>query len=340
MEKITPIWEEYIKINMLGNSAYGTVYKAKSKKKKIVSIKEYVKYQKEAYEIYNNEIKYLNELKSNNIINYIKTLNTEEYFYIIRDYYYGTLEEFVKVHNKQVSLKEIQMILKDLSNAFKLLNEKNLVHRDIKPSNILLSLNGKNGYKAILSGIHLIKIYNEKDISSLRAIRYICPPEGLKGESINMKYDLWSVGILIYFMIKGKYPFNGSTDVLVLTQIEKGVNLDISSDNDLNDLLKKTLQKNVNQRISWNEFFNHPFLNKEILDIYTETEDMKKNKTDFIEKKKDFTNKIKNYRSEIKNYSTMIQKYQPEYLQTFDDKIRDKLLETSKIFEYFYTTLN
>ena len=340
MEKITPIWEEYIKINMLGNSAYGTVYKAKSKEKKIVSIKEYVKYQKEAYEIYNNEIKYVNELKSNNIINYIKTLNTEEYFYIIRDYYYGTLEEFVKVHNQQVSLKEIQMILKDLSNAFKLLNEKNLVHRDIKPSNILLSLNGKNGYKAILSGIHLIKIYNEKDISSLRAIRYICPPEGLKGESIDMKYDLWSVGILIYFMIKGKYPFNGSTDVLVLTQIEKGVNLDISSDNDLNDLLKKTLQKNVNQRISWNEFFNHPFLNKQILDIYTETEDMKKNKTDFIEKKKDFTNKIKNYRSEIKNYSTMIQKYQPEYLQTFDDKIRDKLLDTSKIFEYFYTTLN
>ena len=79
---------------------------------------------------------------------------------------------------------------------------------------------------------------------------------------MDMKYDVWSVGILIYFMILRKYPFEGKRDMVILNQIEKGVNMDISDDADLNDLLKKTLQIDVSKRISWNDFFNHPFLKK------------------------------------------------------------------------------
>ena len=217
MEVNHPVWKDYIKLNMVGSSAFGTVYKAKSKQDdKIVIVKEYSKILKDANEIYQNEINNLEILKSDNTINCIKNCQTDENYYIIRDYYWGTLEEFVKVHPKGVPPKEIQKILLDLSNAFKKLNEKQYIHRDIKPSNILLSLNVKNGYKAILSGIHLAKSSSEEDISSLRGMRYICPPEGLKGEIINMKYDLWSVGILIYFMIKGKYPFDGKRDIVVL----------------------------------------------------------------------------------------------------------------------------
>ena len=39
-----------------------------------------------------------------------------------------------------------------------------------------------------------------------------------------MKYDIWSVGILIYYMIEGKYPFQGSADIVILNNIEKGIN--------------------------------------------------------------------------------------------------------------------
>ena len=264
MEVNHPVWKDYIKLNMVGSSAFGTVYKAKSKQDdKIVAVKEYSKFQKEVNEIHQNEIDNLEILKSDYTINSIKNCQSDENYYIIRDYYWGTLEEFVKVHPKGVPPKEIQKILLDLSNAFKKLNEKKYIHRDIKPSNILLSLNVKNGYKAILSGIHLAKKSSEEYISSLRGMRYICPPEGLKGDTLNMKYDLWNVGILIYFMIKGKYPFDGKRDIVVLNQIEKGVNLDISDDIDLKDLLKKTLVENVDQRISWDSFFQHPFLKKQ-----------------------------------------------------------------------------
>ena len=338
MENYNSIWNDYTQLNMLGSSEYGTVYKAKSKKdNKIVSIKEYFMYQKDAEEIYNNEIKYLEELKSKNIINYINTIKINQNYYIIRNYYYGTLEDFIKVHTKKLSLKEIQTILLDLCNAFKLLNEKNLIHRDIKPSNILLSLNGKNGYKSILSGIYLIKKYTEINNFSLRGIRNICPPEGLKRESINMKYDIWSVGILIYYMIEGKYPFEGSTDMVILKKIEKGINLNISSDYDLNDLIKKCLEKNINLRISWKDFFNHPFFTKNIEENNGNgNEDTNKIRNVLNEKKKEYQGVIKKYVNEIKNYSTMIKKYQPDYLNKFDSNIKDKLIEIAKLFDELY----
>ena len=346
MEVNHPVWKDYIKLNMVGSSAFGTVYKAKSKQDdKIVAVKEYSKFQKDGNEIHENEIANLEILKSNYTINCIKNCQSDENYYIIRDYYWGTLEEFVKVHPKGVPPKEIQKILLDLSNAFKKLNEKKYIHRDIKPSNILLSLNVKNGYKAILSGIHLAKKFTQIDYYSLRGMRYICPPEGLKGENMNMKYDLWSVGILIYFMIKGKYPFDGKRDIVIIPQIEKGVNLDISDDKDLNDLLKKTLEKNVDQRISWDSFFQHPFLkkqfpgnnnnenNSEILDLKIKWKNFT---NDFNTKKKEILNDLLQYKRIIDNlnmddiyneYNENIFKILRDIIKYYDEIINKQIFD-------------
>jgi serine/threonine protein kinase len=327
MEEQYGIWNDYIKLNMLGSSSYATVYKAKSKKdNKIVATKEYSKFQNNSYKVYLNEIKNMNLLKSPNIINYIDKCETEDNWYIIRNYYCMTLEEFTKIHPKGIPPKQIQKILKDLSNAFKIFNQKEFIHKDIKPSNILLTLNGKNGYKAILSGINLASHYNEEDIYSIREMRYICPPEGLKGESLNMKYDLWSVGILIYFMIMRKYPFDGKRDMYILNQIEKGVNLNISDDTDLNDLLKETLQKDVNQRISWKKFFNHPFLKKEFSEKTTInelklTKDEKDKLLSYFEKSK------MNLLNIVNDYSSIIFKCEKDIANIFDKNIKNELKE-------------
>ena len=327
MEEQYGIWKDYIKLNLLGTSSYGTVYKAKSKKdNKIVAIKEYSKYQKDSCNFYLNEIKNMNLLKSPNIINYIDKCETDDNWYIIRNYYCMTLEEFTKIHPKGIPPKQIQKILKDLSNAFKIFNQKEFIHKDIKPSNILLTLNGKNGYKAILSGIYLAYHYNEEDIYSIREMRYICPPEGLKGESLNMKYDLWSVGILIYFMIMRKYPFDGRKDMYILNQIEKGVNLNISDDTDLNDLLKETLQKDVNQRISWKKFFNHPFLKNEFSEKTTInelklTKDEKDKLLSYFEKSK------MNLLNTVNDYSSIIFKCEKDIANIFDKNIKNELKE-------------
>ena len=260
----TSIWNEYDKITTLGTSLFGTVYKGRRKKdNKIVSIKEYNRYQEGAIETYEKDVKYMEELKSDYTIKKIDVKQTNDYSYIIREYCYGSLEEFIKSHDDGMKPFEIQKILNQLIEPFKKLNEKKLIHKDIKPSNILFSFKGLNDFKAKLSGIYFCSKLGEED-NGMKGMRYITPPEGLKGETITMKYDIWSVGILIYFMIKGKYPFEGRRDLIVLNAIENGIDLkNLSGDKDLDELIEKCLQKDVEKRISWEDFFKDKFLTKE-----------------------------------------------------------------------------
>ena len=319
MEENEPVWKEYTKMNFLGNSGNGKAYKAKSKtENKTVVIKEYSKHQKNSIALYNNEINYMEKLKSENTIKYIKLEESNDYYYIIREFHYGTLDEFTKIHPNGVSIKEIQKILLDLSIPFKILNQNHLIHRDIKPSNILFSYDEKNHSKSILSGVYLTEKMGEKNKDiEVKPVKFISPPEILKGKQYDMKSDIWSVGILIYFLIKGNYPFNGKRDMVILREIDKGIDLNITDDNDLNDLLKKTLEKDVQKRISWNEFFNHPFLKKKFLEKKSNQDDEK------IKKGKEEILKILNEINEIKrtNISTI-----RDYRNLIDQFGKDKIL--------------
>ena len=289
------IWNEYSRITMLGTSSYGTVYKAKRKKdNKLVIIKEYLRFQEGATQVYEKDLEYMELLKSEHTVKLIETKQANDNLYIIREYCYGTLEEFIKSHSTDVPIYEIQKILKQLVEPFKKFNENKLIHKNIKPTNILISFKGLKDFIVKLSGIYLcVKEGSEEAKDPIRGNRLLTPPEGLKGDEINMKYDLWSLGTLIYYMIKEKYPFDGERDKVVFDKIEAGIDLNITEDNDLNDLLKKCLQKEVNERISWEQFFNHPFLTKKI-------EQKKKKKKEVKELNTEEKSKIKEIKA-IKN---------------------------------------
>ena len=65
-----------------------------------------------------------------------------------------------------------------------------------------------------------------------------------------MKSNISSVGIIIYYLIKGNYSFNDKRNMIILKLIQKGIDLNISDEKDLNDI--KTLEKDVEKRITWN----------------------------------------------------------------------------------------
>ncbi len=319
MENEEPIWKEYTKLNFIGNSGNGKAYKAKSKNdNKTVVIKEYSKHQVNSQALYENELKYMEILKSENTIKYIKLEKSADYLYIIREFHYATLDEFCKVYSNGVPVKDIQKILLDLSIPFKILNEQHLIHRDIKPSNILISYDSKKNLKAILSGIYLTKKYGEpvNENINVNPTRIICAPEVLTGDEIDkdleMKSDIWSVGVLIYFLIKGSYPFNGKRDIVILREIDNGIDLNISDDKDLNDLLKKTLEKDINKRISWNEFFKHEFLKKKFNETKkgkNNSEKFKKEKEEILKIKNEINNIKKTNINTIRDYSIIIKKF-------------------------------
>ena len=190
----------------------------------------------------------------------ISLIEAKDSYYIITEYYcYMTLEEYIKKKNP-LSIIEIKEFLLELNKGLKKMNDNNIIHRDLKPSNILLSLNKKRIDKISfkISDFGLSKL-NEGTMSS-KGTPLTMSPEMLKREInlISSKSDIWSLGIIIYYLLFKEYPYNGS-EYNIIKQIEENKKLKNIEDKELNDLFTKMINPNVNKRISWEEYFNHSF---------------------------------------------------------------------------------
>tara|TARA_E500000178_G_C16654469_1_gene587843 strand:- start:29 stop:682 length:654 start_codon:yes stop_codon:yes gene_type:complete len=88
-------------------------------------------------------------------------------------------------------------------------------------------------------------------------------PEIMKNKNYTIKSDLWSVGIILYEMLTGSPPYKVKTIYNLLKSIDQNkIDLpkNISISEECNDLLFKLLVKNPEDRIEWDDFFNHPWL--------------------------------------------------------------------------------
>ena len=146
------------------------------------------------------------------------------------------------------------------------MHENHIVHRDIKINNILVKYldDKKTKFKVLLSdyGISNQLSSMSQNYSTHAGTPIIMAPEILEGEDCyNDKCDIWSLGITIYYLHFKDLPFKGKCESIILKQIKKlGITvLDKVNDNNLKDLLSKLLVINPDERISWEDYFNHPF---------------------------------------------------------------------------------
>ena len=259
MEKIKNIWEEYKKVSLIDESTFSKVYKAKNKiTNQYVAIKEIEK-SKINIQNFAIEIENWKKLKSENIVEIIDIFETKEYFYLIMELCYISLDDYLKMRKSPLSIEESKELLLELNKCFKEMKENKIVHKNLKLSNILLSLNkfniNKISFKISDFGLSNLKM---KNISSNTISQEI-----LKGEEnlITDKSDILSLGIIIYYMLFKEYPFN---DYQIINEIESKKELKSINNKELDDLIKKMLIKNINERISWEEYFEHPFFNSNL----------------------------------------------------------------------------
>ena len=266
------IWEKYKQIYKIGYGAYSKVYKDQN-----IETREYFamkEIEKEKFEGLENKL--LNEveiMKKINIENSVlinEVINNKEYLYIIMDLCEYDLENYIKRRKKPISINEIKEVLNQLNNVFKIMNEKKIIHRDLKPSNILISLDRLDKCLIKLSDYGSSKFNNfiNNITNTINCIPITMAPEILKGENYSFKSDIWSLGIIIYFMLNKEYPYNGQNELLLFNDINSGKRLKLSNNDKLNDLINKMLKININERISWDEYFNHPFFNQDNIQLF------------------------------------------------------------------------
>ena len=131
------------------------------------------------------------------------------------------------------------------------LQKKNIAHRDIKPSNIMID---NNGYLKMID-FGTAKILSSTDYTStiIGTPHYIAP-EILQGRGYSLSCDFWSLGICMYEIFYGKYPFgNYANEVIEIYKDVLKNNFSFPIENtrvsSVNIFIKCLLNKKVNERI-------------------------------------------------------------------------------------------
>jgi serine/threonine-protein kinase len=133
--------------------------------------------------------------------------------YIVMKYVHGeSLAERMR-RERTLPASEVQRILRDLALALDSAHRDGVVHRDLKAENILLE-RGSN--RALLTdfGVALQRSLDPVRTDASRAFgtpHYMSPEQAAGELDIDNRSDLYSVGVLGYYMLTGALPFDGQT---------------------------------------------------------------------------------------------------------------------------------
>ena len=244
------IWNRYEKKEIIGYGVYGNIYKAFNKETNdYVAIREI--YKTKAQKAYLKDIEILKKANNENCVLLKETFDSKDYFYIVMDLCVCNLDTWINMRNKSLSINEIKHVLIQINNSLKSMKKQNINHNNLKLENILISYDKIDEILIKLSDFGLKKETTHSKIKE--KISLTIPPELITGENDLLKCDLWSLGILIYYMYFKKYPYNGKNQIMLYNDITSNKQLESIKNDELNDLMNKLLKVNVNERISWDE---------------------------------------------------------------------------------------
>ena len=141
-----------------------------------------------------------------NVIKCYDIFETRKFLFIIYEYLpFGNLSDFLFSTTILLTSKEIKAILIDVLNGLSFLNKFYIIHRDIKPENILI--NKQSTYVLTDFGFGKVVPYGEKTDEGFGTPCY-ASPEIISRKSYDKATDIWSIGVLAYYLIYGQLPFD------------------------------------------------------------------------------------------------------------------------------------
>ncbi|EAR96377.2 dual-specificity kinase domain protein (macronuclear) [Tetrahymena thermophila SB210] len=254
--------------NVLGKGAFGKVYRGfcvedenKLVAAKAIPIKS-ISDSGKMLELIKREIAILQKVSSPFIVSLYDVARTSNNLYMFLEYCHdGDLKEYLKKkEGKRLSEPEALIFFRHIVEGFKELQKHKIIHRDIKPANIMLS----NGI-AKISDFGFSRVVEKDDpalLSRLGSPLYMTP-QILDGVPFNFKCDVWSVGVVFFEMLYGTTPWIGDSQVKLLQNI-KSIPLKFPENpirsKEVKDLLRGMLKVKEEERMSWEEIFNHPLI--------------------------------------------------------------------------------
>ena len=206
------------------------------------------------------EAKAASSLNHPHIITIHEVGSTNSTYFIATEFIDGvSLRE--AINRDQLEIGRIIEIATQVALALTAAHEANIIHRDIKPENIMMR---DDGFVKVLDfGLakllqqDIVKpeaptLVNTADGVVLGTLSYMSP-EQARGQEVDARTDVWSLGVVLYEMVSGRRPFEGTTqsDVLASLLDREPTPLARYSPSvpaDLERIIRKTLAKDPNER--------------------------------------------------------------------------------------------
>lgn len=249
----TVLGDRYELLEEIGKGGMAYVYKARCVLlNRIVAVKilrDDLESGDEFLKRFNVEAQSAASLTHQNIVSIFDVGVDKGKHYIVMEYIDGiTLKEYIETKGN-LEYEEALDIAYQISDALQAAHEKNIVHRDIKPHNILITDDGD----AKVTDFGIARSTTTNTISEgtdiLGSVHYISP-EQARGEVVDNRSDLYSLGIVMYEMITGQVPFDSDTPVAVaMMQIDESPK-DIELEYDLPEGVRHIIFKSISKDAS------------------------------------------------------------------------------------------
>ena len=257
--------DKYHLIKHLGSGQFGDVYMAADgtsnpcavkviSKSKILKQPILIKYLK-------HEVSIMKKVDHPNVIKLYDFAESASSFYIAMQYCdNGDVRQYMK--KKGITFfkeEEAIFFLKQIALGFRELHKHKVMHRDFKVDNLFM-----NGSTIIIADLGFSKSGKDMFHSVCGSPAYMAP-EVMSEQPYTNLADLWSVGVTFFEILFGRFPFNGHSikELQIQAKTASGKNIEIPHhinpvSQSCVDLLQKILEHDVQKRISWEDFFNHP----------------------------------------------------------------------------------
>jgi hypothetical protein len=164
----------------------------------------------------------------------------------------------------RMPLPEALHVAIQIAGALSAIHEAGMVHRDIKPENVMLTSDGH--LKVLDFGLaKLTECSRPPDSGTLPLLdgktapgvvlgtAHYMPPEQIRGQSVDARSDIFSLGVLMFEMIAGRVPFEGETTVdvlaaILLTEPPSFQRLGVGASAELERIIRKALAKSREDR--------------------------------------------------------------------------------------------
>ncbi|XP_020971756.1 serine/threonine-protein kinase ATG1c isoform X3 [Arachis ipaensis] len=261
---------EYIVGREIGSGSFSRVWHGRHKVHGTeVAIKEIATHRlnNKLHDSLMSEIFILKRIKHPNIIRLHDIIQAPGKIHLVLEYCKGGDLYFYIQRRGRVQEATAKHFMQQLADGLQVLRDNNVIHRDLKPQNLLLSRNDEKSVLKIADFGFARSLQPRGLAETLCGSPLYMAPEIMQLQKYDAKADLWSVGAILFQLVIGRTPFTGNNQIQLLQNIMKSTELVFPSDcqslsSDCKDLCQKLLRRNPVERLTFEEFFNHPFLSE------------------------------------------------------------------------------